>query len=393
MTTVGIVGTGFIARGLLYVLEYQRGLKPGPVLTRRPIKTCKEFPRPDLLTNSLERLIGNCDLIVECSGHPLHAAEVIDAALAAGIPVLTSDVEFHVTLGSCFEGRGYLSETEGDQPGSFAALRTELMEMGFTPTAYGNLKRFSDLNPTRSNMEHWSERQGISLQQVTAFTDGTKLQLEMALTANAFGAGILQAGLRCFSGKDTEVFGRDLAAAAQAASRPIVDYAVSPEFPAGVLITARADDVRQAPYLKYLKMGDGPDYTFVRPYHLCHIEMIKTIRRTLAGAPPLLTNGGDPTVSVAAVAKRHLGAGEVISCAMGSFETRGICVNIADEPDHVPIGLLYDAVVTKPVAEGEIITWDQVELPDSFALSLWKSTHAERGGRASHLSVAAAPSI
>ncbi len=390
MTTVGIVGTGFIARGLLYALEYQHGLKPGPVLTRRRIEACEDFPRPDLLTNSLERLIANCDLIVECSGHPLHAAAVIDAALAAGIPVLTSDVEFHVTLGSCFEGRSFLSETEGDQPGSFAALRSELIEMGFTPSAYGNLKRFSDLNPTRANMEHWSERQGISLQQVTAFTDGTKLQLEMALTANAFGAGILQAGLRCFPGKETEAFGRELAAAA---SRPIVDYAVSPEFPAGVLITAKADDVRQAPYLKYLKMGDGPDYTFVRPYHLCHIEIIKTIRRTLAGAPPLLTNGADPTISVAAVAKRQLGAGEVISCAMGSFETRGICVNIADEPDHVPIGLLYDAVVSKPVAEGELITWDQVELPGSFALSLWKSTHADRHRKISHASVSAVPSI
>ena len=26
------------------------------------------------------------------------------------------------------------------------------------------------------------------------------------------------------------------------------------------------------PYLRYLKMGDGPDYLFYRPYHLCHIE-------------------------------------------------------------------------------------------------------------------------
>ena len=39
-------------------------------------------------------------------------------------------------------------------------------------------------------MLHWSRRNGISLPMVTAFTDGTKLQIEQALVANGLGATI-----------------------------------------------------------------------------------------------------------------------------------------------------------------------------------------------------------
>jgi predicted homoserine dehydrogenase-like protein len=372
---IGIVGTGFIARGLIFALEGQANIRPGPVLTRRRIQDCKDFPRPELLTPCMETLLRNTDLIVECSGHPLHAADVIDHALERGIPVVTLNVEFHVTLGSCFEGRGYLTEAEGDQPGVIARLRSELIEMGFSPTGYGNLKRFCDLNPSPDDMAYWAQRQGISLQQVTAFTDGTKLQLEMALVANAFGAGLLRPGMCGMQAPDVGSFGEQLGAAAEAAGHSVVDYAVSPAFPAGVLITAQVNDPRQASYLEYLKLGKGPSYTFVRPYHLCHLEVMKTIRRALTGAPLLLTNGPDPRISVAAVAKKRLEPGEHIDHGIGSFKTRGICVNTKDEPEHVPIGLLYDAEILASVEAGDLLRIDQVRLPDSLGLSLWKSRH------------------
>jgi predicted homoserine dehydrogenase-like protein len=370
---IGIVGTGFIARGLLYALEGHRQFRPGAVLTRRKLGTCREFPRPELLTHSVERLLRRSDLIVECSGDPLHAAEVIDAAVGRGIPVVTSNVEFHVTLGSCFAGRGYVTEAEGDQPGVLAAMRSELLEMGFTPTAYGNLKRFYDPNPTRASMAAWGARHGIRLRSVTAFTDGTKLQMEMALVGNAFGAVPEESGMRGREAADIESFAAEMSKASQRLGRPIIDYAVSPTFPAGVVITATADDPRQTPYLEYLKLGAGPGYTFVRPYHLCHLEMLKTIRRTLAGEPPLLTNGASAKLSVAAVAKRALNLGERIDQGVGSFEVRGICLLPGDAPGHVPIGLLTGATVMTPIAAGEIVRFSQVQLPDSFGLRLWRS--------------------
>lgn len=380
-STVGIVGTGFIAKGLLYTLEHREDLRVGPVLTRRARNACSDFPQPQLLTQSLEKLLRNSDLIVECTGDPLHAAEIIDAALAHGLPVVTSDVEFHVTLGSCFEGRGYLTESEGDQPGVLAALRAELLEMGFTPTAYGNLKRFYNPNPTLAEMQKWGRRLGIRLPQVTAFTDGSKIQMEMALVGNAFGAELVRPGMCGLRPADADDFGGELGKLADAWGRPIVDYAVGPDFPSGVMITATQDDPRQTPYLDYLKLGKGPHYTFLRPYHLCHLEIVKTIRRALEGAPPLLTNGPRPEISVAAVAKRALRPGDRIERGMGSFETRGICINAADEPGHVPLGLLSNAEVLAPIEPGELLRFDQLDLPHSFGLGLWREHRREAENR------------
>ena len=38
--------------------------------------------------------------------------------------------------------------------------------------------------------------------------------------------------------------------------------------------------------LNYLKLGDGPYYVLVRPFHLCQYEIIKTVRRALLDGQP-----------------------------------------------------------------------------------------------------------
>jgi len=38
----------------------------------------------------------------------------------------------------------------------------------------------------------------------------------------------------------------------------------------------------------------------------------------------------------------------------------------------VPIGLLADATFIKDVPEGAIVTFDDVSLPESLALDIWK---------------------
>ena len=123
----------------------------------------------------------------------------------------------------------------------------------------------------------------------------------------------------------------------------------------------------QRPVLAALKMGDGPYYTFVRRYHLCPLEIPNTIRRAMEGQPPLLHNSAAPTIGVAAVAKRSLRPGEHIDTGIGSFQMRGTAVRFRDEPSHLPIGLLYGATVTRPVEPDQMLSLDDVDLPDSYA--------------------------
>lgn len=369
---IGVVGSGFIARGFVMAMQHVKDLRVTRVLTRTDPRTRKDFPRPELLTNSIDDLIEHADIVVECSGDVVHASEVVDRVLQAGLPVVTMDAEFHVTTGSYFVDRGLLTEAEGDQPGCLAALRENILQMGFRPLVYGNIKRFLNHNPTPEEMHFWARKQGITLPQVTAFTDGTKVQIEQALVANGLGADIAVRGMLGIPSPDVEAGARMLADGARRLGHPISDYVLSPGAPAGVFIAAEHDEY-QRDYLQYLKLGDGPYYVLLQPFHLCHLEIQKTIRRVLFEQRILLNNTAYPRISVAAVAKRRLAKGTRIERGIGSFEVRGEAIRILDEPDHVPIGLLANAVLTRDVDAGELIRFDDVELPDTLALHAWQT--------------------
>lgn len=369
---IGIVGTGFVSRGLVSLLQHYPWVQLSHVLTRRDIGNCPEYPRQDLLTSSVDQIIESSDLVIECAGDVVHATAVIDRVMAAGLPVVTMDAEFHATTGSYFVDKGIISEGEGDQPGSLAALKEEAEMMGFKPLVYGNIKWFLNHTPTLEDMQFWAEKQGISLTQVTSFTDGTKLQLEQTLVANGLGADIAVDGLIGHESADLEEGALALAVIASHHGRPISDYIRAKSAPPGVFIVATHQN-EQASFLKYYKMGDGPFYTITRPYHLCHVELPKTVRRILDGGSPLLNNSALPAVSTVAIAKRLLPAGDQIKRGIGSFDVRGIAVKMAEDPDHVPIGLISDAVIKHNLEPGQRIRLQDVDLPDSVALQAWLS--------------------
>src|SRR5699024_2102032 len=127
--------------------------------------------------------------------------------------------------------------------------------------------------------------------------------------------------------------GAELAEVANRLGRPISEFVLAPKAPPGVFITAEHDP-RQQEALRYFKMGEGPYYTILQNYHLCHLEIMKTIRRVINGGGVLLNNGENPTVSVAAVTKKALQPGERIEKGIGSFQVRGEAVNIVKNENH-----------------------------------------------------------
>lgn len=375
MARIGIVGTGYIAKGILLSLGRTDDLEVTRVFTHSDPGGRADYPKPALLTNSTDDLVAESDLVVVASGDPIRAVEPVEAAINASLPVVTMDAELQVTVGSHFARRGYFSEAEGDQPGCLAALAEDARAMGFTPLVYGNLKGFLNHNPTLEEMRYWSGVQGISMDKTVAFTDGTKVQIEQALVANGLGAAIAKDGLLGLGAESVEAGGIELAHAAEDFGVPLSDYLIGvPGAPAGVFLTAR-HEAEEQPYLQYYKMGSGPYYTLVRNYHLCHLEVAKTVRRALEGKPPLLNNGVAPTAQVVGVAKRLLKEHKVLRHPIGSFEVRGVAVRTADHPEHVPLGLLDGARLRRPVAEGATITLDDVDLPESRAVELWRGLH------------------
>ena len=372
---IGIVGTGFIAAGLLGLLTSAPGMTPSRVLSRRNPTDLSGLVA-DHHTASLDQLIEESDIIVECSGDVHHAADVVDAAFMAGLPVVTMGTEFQVTVGSYFAARGYLTEAEGDQPGCLAALHEEVVGMGFKPMVYGNMKGFLNHTPTREEMKYWAGRNGISLAQVTSFTDGTKLQMEQAFVGNGLGADIATRGLLGPADMDLMAGGNYLAEQAMALGRPIADYLLNPKLPAGVFIVGEHPEAGPE-VLRYLKLGDGPYYTLMRPYHLCHLEIPRTLRRVIQGGPPLLNNGTNPHLGVCAVAKEDVAAGALFRHGEAGEVFRGEAVRLDEADDLAPLGLLTGARLLRHVKAGETLRLDDVELPDTLATRVWLEMRAE----------------
>lgn len=367
---IGIIGSGFIGSGLAKLLIEHKDYAVSGILTRTQIDGRKDFTQNSLLTNSLDDLLEKSDLIVECSGDAIYATETIDRILKASIPVVTMNSEFHVTTGSYFVDKGLVTEAEGDQPGVQAILHEEALSMGFKPLVYANIKGFLNENPSREDMEYWGAKSNLSLEMVTSFTDGTKVQIEQVLVANGLGAGIIQEGLVKLKDDDMLHGGSILADKAKELGFPVSDYVLSSTLPAGVFMVVEHDeDQRDA--LRYYKLGEGPYYVIERTYHLCHLEIIKTIHRVLTGGGVLLNNGDTPKFSVAAVAKKDLKVGDKIKKGIGSFEVRGTAVEIKSNARHVPIGLLANATLKNNIKEGEKIHFDDIEIPDTLALNIW----------------------
>ncbi len=370
---IGIIGTGYNSRGLTRLLQHQADFIAAKVLTRRDLNHCSEFPRQDILTQSIHELIDHSDVIVECSGDALHAAEVTMAAFSSSLPVVTMNAIFQVTCGSYFAQRGLFSEAEGDQPGCLAVLAENAQNMGFKPLVYGNIKGFLNLNPKLEGMRYWSKKQGISLSMVTAATDGTKVQAEQTLVANGLNAAIVQDGLLGYPSEDLETDAARLADVAKNEGTAISDYLLHASEKARVFIVAEHDPLQQSS-LDYLKLGTGPYYTLTQPIMLCNLEILKTVKRVLTLGTPLLNNGTSPTVSLAAIAKHDLAVGTPIKQGLGSFDIRGIAVKTINHPNHVPLGLLSDVYLTKAVQKDEILSFDHIDIKPSLALDAWLET-------------------
>lgn len=376
---IGVSGTGMIARCLIRLIEkhYQDMVITG-VLTRRPLNSFSDFPVADRLTNSIDQLIDDADLIIECSGDVFHGTEVIERAFEAGLKVVTVNAELQVTTGSYLAGKGFLTEAEGDQPGSLAALHEEALMMGFKPLVYGNMKGYLNHDPSPEDMAYWSSRQGISIDQTTSFTDGTKVQIEQVIVANGLGATITRQGMEGLASTNLNDTSNLLGMMAERVGQPLVDYVIPSGYPAGGVFLVGSHDQEQRAAVEYFKLGPGPYYTLVRPFHLCSLEVGKTVRRVLQGGDVLLNNSTTPTLGVGAIAKRAMRPGELIERGIGGFQFRGESLKLDQHPDHVPIGLLRKTALKRAVEPGQLITFDDIDILPSRALDIVIQQRDER---------------
>lgn len=390
---MAVVGAGFVGRALVHQVNLTPALEPSLLVSRKPEAGVEAFSRAgferdQILVSDdhrdLDQAIGEgrrcvstepwvleamqtIDVAVEATGDVEHGALVALAALSGGIHVVSLNYETDATVGPLLahfarrQGVVYTG-SDGDQPGVMMRLVEYAKGIGLDVTAAVNCKGFLDVHATPETIAPWAERQGTSLKMTTAFTDGTKMNVENCCVANATGLGVDRRGM---IGVETTL-DRALEDFADAMGQPgIVDYTLGGDFGSGVFVIATgAHPELAAPYLQYLKMGAGPNYLFFRPWHLVQLETPLSIAEAVLDREPTIAPSGGPRARVVTLAKRRLEAGHNLD-DIGGFDHYGEVDSIDRTAGLLQVGVASGAVLRRAIEVDEPLTIDDVELDDS----------------------------
>lgn len=323
------------------------------------------------------------DVLVEATGTVGYAAQVVEHALREQIDVVLLNAEVQSVLGLHLEevaqrAGAVLTSDAGDQHGVLLRMIDEMRLWGMEIVMAGNIKGFLDRYATPESIAGEAAKRGLNPVMCAAFTDGTKVNIEMALVANA--TGLVPARRGMLGPRVAHVTDVGKVFDLPSLRRPgVVDYVLGAEPGGGVFLVGFTEDALQHGYLRYYKMGDGPFYVAYRPYHLCHLETPFAIATAALHRTSILAVQRPPIAEVAAFAKLDLASGTCIPIGIGGAHVYG-------EIDHastytalgaVPIPLIECVGRQVPrlrraVPRDQIITWDDIDLPESAHLDAWR---------------------
>lgn len=323
---------------------------------------------------------GQIEAVVEATGEIEFGAHNAVGAIANGKHLILLNAELDCTLGPILKKRAdsagvVFTDADGDQPGVLMNLAREAEMMGFTPVVYGNIKSLLDHRRTPETQAGFAANVFQRPKHITSFADGTKIAAEMACVANATGFGVSERGMEGPScSRVEEAVNLFPAEQLYAEGTGIVDYILGAEPSFGVFLLAHSDSWLHERYMKIYKMGEGPIYTFYRPYHLSPLETPLTVARAVLFNDATIAPKGAPVTDVVAIAKFDLTAGTTLD-AVGGFTVYGVMENSpqARAENLVPLGLTDGATLKRDVVQDAPLTFDDVELPAGrLCDELWK---------------------
>lgn len=399
---VGLVGAGFAGRGFAArvlrrtagmhivaianrtIAEAERAYSDAGIEDIETVGTAADLAaairagRP-AITDDPTLLTGSpaIEVIVEATGEVEFGAGVATAAIDAGKHLVLINAELDSTLGPLLKVRAdaagvVITDMAGDQPAVIMDLIDEVRLLGFRPILGGNIKSLLDHRRTPETQRAFAEAAGQRPKMITSFADGTKIAAEMAVVANATGFGVATRGM-LGPRVDRVEQAPDFFDVEALLERPIVDYILGAEPSFGVFVLGYEDDPLTRRYMKFYKMGDGPVYTFYRPFHLGPLETVQTVARAALLHDAAIAPIGAPVTDVVAMAKRDLRAGEVLD-GIGGFMAYGMIENAATAraEDLLPMGLTDGATLVRDVPIDQPLAFVDVRLPtDRLAGRLW----------------------
>jgi predicted homoserine dehydrogenase-like protein len=203
------------------------------------------------------------------------------------------------------------------------------------------------------------------------FVDGSKTMVEMAAISNATGLVPDKPGMHGPAAtleQLTEVLcpREDGGILSQTG---VVDYSIGKGVAPGVFVIVKAPHPRIHERMADLKMGKGPYFKFVRPYHLTSLEVPMSCARAVLHGTADMVPLPTPVSEVCALAKKDLKPGEALD-AIGEYTYRAWIMRAGEAAvaKAVPCGLLEGGKVTRTVKKGELLTMANVAVDSSTKL-------------------------
>ena len=330
------------------------------------------------------------DVVVECTGSPLHAVDHILEAFAHRKHVVNVTVEADAFCGPLLATRAQAagvvySLAFGDQPALICDLVDWARTCGFPVVAAGRghkwLPHFAQSTPETvwgyyGLTPEQAVRGGLNPKMFNSFLDGSKPSIESTAVANATGLGVPSNGLLYPPASVEDI---------PYVTRPISEGGVLERKGMVEVISSLEPDGRKIPY--DIRMGvwvtvegeteyirncfeeynahtdpSGRYFTLYKRWHLIGLEVgVSVASVALRGEPTGVATGWH--ADVVATAKRDLKPGEILD-GEGGYTVWGKLLPAATSLriGGLPLGLAHGVKVVRPVAQGQSLSWDDVAM-------------------------------
>ena len=319
----------------------------------------------------------NVDVVIDATGSPQAGAEIGQATIDAGKHLVMMNVEADVTVGAVLQDmaakKGVVYTVgAGDEPSSVMELYDFVTALGYPVVAAGKGKNNAfNIDAVPNDYRAEAERRNMNPRMLVEFVDGSKTMVEMTCIANATGLIPDVAGMH---GPDCSLddLHKTLCPVEDGgvlSQKGCVDFTVGKGVAPGIFVIAEMGHDRVRERLNDLHLGEGPYYTFYRPYHLTSLEVPLSAARAVLYGTSDMKPLPRPVAEVCALAKRDLKAGDILDfIGETSYRSWAMQADDAREKRAIPVGLLDKGTVLNDIPKGSLITYQDVGVRTDTAL-------------------------
>ena len=401
---VAVIGIGSIGKGLVYQVNATPGMKPvaiADIYINKAIDCAKWLQLDYEVVNTLSDLnyaiqrgkvaitdkgellasSGLVHVMIESSNAVLQGALHALKAIQNHQHVVMMNFEAEMMYGPILlkaaldEGVVYTC-ADGDQPTVIKKMIDEIEMWGLDIVMAGNIKNYLDRYTDPVKIAPEADKRTLDHKMCSAYTDGTKLCVEMAVLANAINGKAAVHGMFGHKMKHVnEIFNYINFDEVWDRKHPLVDYVLGSEPKGGVFVVAHTADKFQQYTFNWFPpdVGPGPYYIFSKPYHLGHIEAMQCVAEAYLDGTARLQPIYGMRTNVHTYAKRDLKAGDLLD-GMGGFNSYGLIENLTDNQSNpgLPILLNENLKLKKDISKDQRIGLEDVEFnADDKAFKLY----------------------